>query len=77
MWPNAQIGVMGEEQEEGIVFIGPPARVIRDLGDKITARNIMIKGGVPVVPGMTEPEPGLLPKKMDGIPSLFHTVNNL
>ncbi|MBU3915859.1 acetyl-CoA carboxylase biotin carboxylase subunit [bacterium] len=44
-------------EKEGIVFIGPPARVIRDLGDKITARNIMIKGGVPVIPGMTQAEP--------------------
>ncbi len=40
--------------EEGLVFIGPPAGVIRDLGDKITARQIMQKGGVPVIPGMTE-----------------------
>ena len=39
---------------EGFVFIGPPAGVIRDLGDKITARQIMQKGGVPVIPGMTE-----------------------
>ena len=42
---------------EGLVFIGPPARVISDLGDKITARNIMIKGNVPVIPGMTQSEP--------------------
>ena len=40
--------------KEKIVFIGPPAGVIRDLGDKITARQIMQKGGVPVIPGMTE-----------------------
>jgi len=41
-------------EQEGLVFIGPPADVIRDLGDKITARQIMQKGGVPVIPGMTE-----------------------
>jgi len=41
-------------EKEGLVFIGPPAGVIRDLGDKITARQIMKKGGVPVIPGMTE-----------------------
>ena len=40
--------------EAGIVFIGPPARVIRDLGDKVVARRIMQQGGVPVIPGMTE-----------------------
>ncbi len=49
-------------EKEGIAFIGPPAQVIRDLGDKITARNIMIKGGVPVIPGMTQAEAD--PKKM-------------
>jgi len=41
-------------EQEGLIFIGPPAGVIRDLGDKITARQIMQKGGVPVIPGMTE-----------------------
>ncbi len=40
----------------GLVFIGPPAKVIRDLGDKTTARRIMVKGGVPVIPGMTRAE---------------------
>jgi acetyl-CoA carboxylase biotin carboxylase subunit len=40
--------------DAGIVFIGPPARVIRELGDKIVARQIMQKGGLPVIPGMTE-----------------------
>ena len=37
----------------GIVFIGPPAQVIRDMGDKLTARQIMIDAGVPVVPGLS------------------------
>jgi acetyl-CoA carboxylase biotin carboxylase subunit len=44
-------------EEEGIVFIGPPSTVIKELGDKITARNIMKRGGVPVIPGMTQAEP--------------------
>lgn len=35
----------------GIVFIGPKPNVIRDMGDKITAKNLMKKAGVPVVPG--------------------------
>lgn len=39
----------------GIVFIGPPAAAIRDLGDKTVARKMMIKNGVPVIPGMAEP----------------------
>jgi len=43
--------------EAGLVFIGPPARAIRDLGDKTEARRIMQQGGIPVIPGMTRPEP--------------------
>jgi acetyl-CoA carboxylase, biotin carboxylase subunit len=42
-------------KEEGIIFIGPSGDSIRTMGDKITARKTMIKAGVPVVPGTTEP----------------------
>ncbi len=35
----------------GIKFIGPTADMIRKMGDKITAKDTMIKAGVPVVPG--------------------------
>lgn len=35
----------------GIKFIGPSAKVIRQMGDKIQARQAMIKAGIPVVPG--------------------------
>jgi len=35
----------------GVVFIGPPATAIRDMGDKTTARARMAAAGVPVVPG--------------------------
>ncbi len=34
-----------------IKFIGPTAEMIRKMGDKITAKETMIKAGVPVVPG--------------------------
>jgi len=37
--------------EYGIKFIGPTADQIRKMGDKITAKETMIKAGVPVVPG--------------------------
>jgi acetyl-CoA carboxylase, biotin carboxylase subunit len=42
--------------EEGITFIGPSARAIRDLGDKTVARRTMMKSGVPVIPGMMQPD---------------------
>jgi pyruvate carboxylase subunit A len=35
----------------GIRFIGPGADVIRDMGDKIIARETMQKAGIPVTPG--------------------------
>jgi pyruvate carboxylase subunit A len=35
----------------GIKFIGPTPKVIRQMGDKIQARQAMIKAGIPVVPG--------------------------
>jgi acetyl/propionyl-CoA carboxylase alpha subunit len=38
-------------KEAGIVFIGPTPDAIEKMGDKVTARQIMQKAGVPVVPG--------------------------
>ncbi len=35
----------------GVKFIGPTPEQIRKMGDKITAKETMIKAGVPVVPG--------------------------
>ncbi len=47
-------------EREGLTFIGPPARVLELMGDKVAARREMVKAGVPVVPGtnecITEPE---------------------
>jgi pyruvate carboxylase subunit A len=37
--------------KRGIAFIGPSAKVIHQMGDKIQARKAMIEAGVPVVPG--------------------------
>ncbi len=37
--------------QNGIKFIGPTPAQIRSMGDKITAKETMIKAGVPVVPG--------------------------
>lgn len=38
-------------EEENITFIGPSAKVMEIMGDKLTARASMHKVGVPVVPG--------------------------
>ena len=56
-------------REEGIVFIGPPAQAVRDLGDKTVARRTMINSGVPVIPGMmqAEADPDVLMKEAESI----------
>ena len=38
----------------GITFIGPSAESMRIMGDKISARQAVIKQGVPILPGTTE-----------------------
>ena len=62
-------------KEEGIVFIGPPAQAVRDLGDKTVARRTMINSGVPVIPGMmqAEADPNVLMKEAEliGYPVLI------
>ena len=37
-------------EKAGIVFIGPPASVLAQMGSKITARRLMETAGVPIVP---------------------------
>ncbi|AOY57746.1 MULTISPECIES: acetyl-CoA carboxylase biotin carboxylase subunit [Desulfococcus] len=37
--------------EAGLVFIGPPAAVIAAMGDKIAAKALAVKAGVPIIPG--------------------------
>jgi len=46
---NADFADMCENS--GIKFIGPSAQVIRDMGNKSRAKEMMKKAGVPVVPG--------------------------
>ena len=41
-------------QESGIVWIGPSAEVIANMGDKNVARALMQQNGIPIVPG-TDP----------------------
>ncbi len=39
----------------GVVFLGPPARAIEVMGDKIAAKNAVAAFDVPVVPGVARP----------------------
>ena len=41
-------------EKEGIIFIGPSPYAVRTMGDKLTARQLMIDSNVPVVPGTKE-----------------------
>ena len=41
--------------DEGITFIGPPPEVMAALGDKATARALMQKAGLPLLPGPSSP----------------------
>jgi pyruvate carboxylase len=40
-------------QEAGLIFIGPSVPILEQLGDKVVARTIAQKAGVPVLPGST------------------------
>lgn len=61
--------------EYGIKFIGPSPEMIRKMGDKITAKETMIKANVPVVPGsgglIKELEPSLVKAEEIGYPVIL------
>lgn len=42
-------------EEAGITFIGPSHKSVALMGDKITAKRLMIENNVPVVPGSKDP----------------------
>jgi acetyl-CoA carboxylase biotin carboxylase subunit len=50
-------------RQSGVKFIGPSPEMIAKMGDKVTAKDTMIKAGVPVVPGSD----GLLKDVKQGI----------
>uniref|UniRef100_A0A8C9U2C5 pyruvate carboxylase n=1 Tax=Scleropages formosus TaxID=113540 RepID=A0A8C9U2C5_SCLFO len=41
--------------DAGVRFVGPPPEIVRKMGDKVEARTIAIRAGVPVVPGTDAP----------------------
>jgi acetyl-CoA carboxylase biotin carboxylase subunit len=43
--------------DHGLIWIGPPPEAIAAMGDKISARNLMERAGVPVAAGTREPVP--------------------
>ena len=63
-------------QRSGLQFVGPRARHIRLMGDKPRARRIMLRAGVPVLPGsenkgVTELRDALADAKRLGFPVLI------
>ncbi len=46
---NANFADMCESS--GITFVGPTSEMISNMGDKIYAKNVMKKAGVPIIPG--------------------------
>ena len=53
-------------EKAGIIFIGPPPDVIKNLGNKVTARKIMEKAGIPFIPGTND-----LSRAKDGLKDAF------
>ncbi len=64
--------------DAGLTFVGPPANVIRLLGDKSQAKRLMEEAGVPVVPGYhgndQSPERLQLEAERIGVPLLIKAV---
>jgi len=40
--------------QAGLIFVGPPASAIRAMGDKANAKQLMARGGGPLLPGYDE-----------------------
>ncbi len=63
----------------GIKFIGPNAKVIRQMGDKIQARNAMMSAGIPCTPGsqgnLADLEEARLLAKKIGYPVMLKATN--
>lgn len=52
-----------------IIFVGPPAEVMTRLGNKVSARNLAVEAGVPVVPAS-----GPLPTDLDEVAKIAANI---
>ncbi len=57
-------------EKSGFVFIGPRPDTIRQMGDKVSAKNAMIKAGVPCVPGSE----GALPEDISNVKKIVRDI---
>jgi acetyl-CoA/propionyl-CoA/long-chain acyl-CoA carboxylase, biotin carboxylase, biotin carboxyl carrier protein len=59
-------------ERSGLTWIGPPPQALRALGDKLEARRLASRAGIPVVPGsedeLEDPEPVLRFAERHGYP---------
>ncbi len=64
--------------DEGLIWIGPPASAISLMGDKVAARQLMRRSGVPVVPGsdgpIEDPAASLREAERAGFPILLKAI---
>src|ERR1700691_3747793 len=51
----ANVGFARQVIAAGLIWVGPDPAAIEQMGDKIRARNLMERAGVPVSPGSREP----------------------
>jgi acetyl-CoA carboxylase biotin carboxylase subunit len=73
---NAQFAQACEDA--GLVFIGPSAESIRQMGSKTEARKVALATGAPLIPGtpdgLTDPEPALALARKIGFPVMLKAV---
>ncbi len=51
-------------EEQGLTFIGPRPETVATMGDKLAARKVARKAGIPVIAGSDEPIPDQLPVEL-------------
>jgi len=55
--------------EAGLIWVGPPPSVMRSLGNKVSARDLALKSGAPVMPAT-----GVLPDDMEQVRRMAEEV---